>query len=388
MAPAFRIATYNVLADAYAGQAWHRENLFAYCVPGVIDAPRRRQLILRDLLKINADLVGLQEVDSGQLAALTAFGARGWDHLYTRKAGAAADGCALFWRRSRFQLEASPLELRLGGSLDALKNVDPALLAAIRAHEPTNDVLAQVTTIAHGVILRDLNAENRRMLVANTHLFYHPNANHIRLLQLHMLLTELAYHVRVLEADGGGPVGVILLGDLNARKGNFGPSDVGLPPQAAYRLIRDGAIYATDSDWLHSSWRPEEWRSGKMQDAGSGETTAQPADQSDTVSVCDGLGLQGDDAAELLRLELRLPLPLIDPNGHVEVTNFTAGFQECLDYTLLDARVLGAARLIPPPPEERLRAETALPSTVFPSDHIPVVVDVAYLDTHEPVAFA
>ena len=40
---------------------------------------------------------------------------------------------------------------------------------------------------------------------------------------------------------------LVLLGDLNARKGNFGPSDQGRPPQAAYRLVRDGAISKEDS---------------------------------------------------------------------------------------------------------------------------------------------
>lgn len=265
--------------------------------------------------------------------------------------------------------------------------------------------------VAQGVLLRDTAVEGRRLLVANTHLFYHPNANHIRVLQLHMLLSELARRAEAMEADGLGPVAVILLGDLNARKGSFGPSDRGNPPQAAYRLIRDGAVLADDVDWLHSLWRPDEWRSNNKELSASTGAQSYPSNHSSSViaciccddlgvvngygvcPLCEGLGLAAWDAEsgglpptqsvavdadQFLRLELQLPLPLIDPNGHLEVTNFTADFQECLDYTLLDSRQLQAARCIAPPTLEQLRAETALPSSIFPSDHIPVIVDVAY----------
>ena len=54
--------------------------------------------------------------------------------------------------------------------------------------------------------------------------------------------------------------------------------------------------------------------------------------------------------------------------------------QECLDYTLIDQRHLHATRIFDPPLLERLRESTALPSEHFPSDHIPVVVEIAYKD--------
>lgn len=385
----FRVATYNVLADAYAGTSWAQENLFWYCAPGVIEASGRRQLILRDILRMDADVIGLQEVDAGQLACLGPLGPLGWDHAYVRKANNAPDGCALFWRRSRFQAEAAPFELRLCGAVGGMPGLAVSTAAAMEAHDSTKRIFAEITTVAQGVLLRDLAVDGKRLLVANTHLFYHPEANHIRLLQLHMLLTDLARRVEVAEADGSGRPAVVVMGDLNARKGSFGPTDIGKPPQAAYRLIRDGVIFPDDGDWLCS-------RNNTLFDEAR-RVPAKDDPRHDVCICCQGLGTLfgygvcplcdglpwddvagGSDEQEVLLLELHLPLPLIDPNSDVQVTNFTGSFQECLDYTLLDSQALECARTIPAPPLELLRRETALPSSSFPSDHVPVMIDVAY----------
>jgi len=336
---------------------------------------------------IDADVFGLQEVDPGQLVSLLCFEALGWDHVYCRKAGAAADGCALFWRRGRFQLEGAPFSIRLGGSLAEMPELAPDVRKSLCAHAPTMDVLAKVTTVAQGVLLRDLAIDGRRLLVANTHLYYHPEANHIRLIQLHTLLSELSRRKQVLESDGGGPIALILLGDLNARKGNFGPTDVGAPPQAAYRLFRDGVISPRDTDWLHSRFWPEEWRTQSTAEQSRDTTVCICCNDTRTVvgygacPLCDGVGCEVSARdVDVLRMELRLPYAVMDPNHHVQVSTYTASFQECIDYTLLDENHLRATRLMEMPPVERLREETALPSSVFPSDHIPIITDVCYKD--------
>lgn len=384
--PAFRVATYNVLADAYAGKAWHLENLWSHCAPGVIHAPHRRQRILRDLLQLDADVFGLQEVDGGQLSALAPLSALGWEHAYTRKAGAAADGCALFWRRSRFEEESPVVEMRLGGEIVDRPGLTGPTLAAVLKHANTRDVLAHVSTVAQCVLLRD-KLTGCRLLVANTHLYYHPNANHIRLLQLHMLLSELKERKTAAQAQEGDTMALLLLGDLNARKGNFGPTDKHRPPQAAYRLVRDGAIFADDVDWEQSLWVPEEWSSRPCKpDLPEACICCQNRGFVDGYGVCPLCGGEGVDfvagpslaSDELLQLTLELPLPLVDPNEHIEVTNFTLHFQECIDYILLDAQALQVVSSMAPPPLERLQAETALPSTMFPSDHIPVWADIAF----------
>jgi len=248
--------------------------------------------------------------------------------------------------------------------------------------------------VAQGLLLRDLKVPGRRLLVANTHLFYHPDADHVRLLQLHMLLTELSRHAAVATMRGASPVSVILLGDLNARKGMFLKLE---GPQPAYRMLRDGVIFADDECWKYSAWCPAEWRGMRWKNCSETcKNNAQGSRAADTCRccrdegvvagygtcpLCEGWGLEASDskeAAAALRLDLRVPLPLVDPNQQVLVTNFTADFQECLDYTLLDRETLQVVREIKTPPLDMLRRETALPSTFFPSDHVPVAIDVSY----------
>ena len=70
--------------------------------------------------------------------------------------------------------------------------------------------------------------------------------------------------------------------------------------QAAYRLIDSGVINADDGDWAGSDWIPDDWLA---------------TDGSTLSHSCTG-GLQ-----------LRLPLNVIDPNTHLEVTNITDEFK-------------------------------------------------------------
>eukprot|EP00435_Cladocopium_sp_Y103_P048247 s1263_g14.t1 len=373
-----RISTYNVLADAFASTKQAKRDMFYYCAADVLSAGPRRQRILRDLLKIDADIVGLQEVDTTQLAVLRPMTTLGWEHTHLKKTGASLDGCALLWRSSRFQCE-DQMQWCLSGKLPGL---DDKELRALEGH-PTQVLLDKMTAVAQAVLLRDLQ-EDRLLLVANTHLYYHPKGNHIRLLQLYSLLKVLAQAATQAESEGQ-PVALVVLGDLNARKGNFGPRDKDEPPQAAYRLIRDGIIHADDSDWQHSTWMREEERTTCICCEDKGNVLG-----IGTCPLCEGMGLNAwhesfsSKGVQALALELKLPWLLRDPNDHIEVTNFTGDFQECLDYTLIDKRCLRATRTFDPPPLERLRESTALPSEYFPSDHIPVVVEVTYLDLCGP----
>lgn len=79
-----RIATYNVLADAYASTKQAKNGMFYYCADEVLSAGPRRQKILRDLLKLDADILGLQEVDTTQLTVLKPLKELGWEHTYIR----------------------------------------------------------------------------------------------------------------------------------------------------------------------------------------------------------------------------------------------------------------------------------------------------------------
>ena len=62
--------------------------------------------------------------------------------------------------------------------------------------------------------------------------------------------------------------------------------------------------------------------------------------------------------------------------GTPQFTNYTMGFKDCLDYIWIDKTRLTVSQVVPFPSEEELALHTALPNIVFPSDHIPVIVDL------------
>jgi hypothetical protein len=55
------------------------------------------------------------------------------------------------------------------------------------------DILgARVGTIAQILVLQDLTATDEVIVVANTHFYYHPNANHIRLMHMKAIIDIIA----------------------------------------------------------------------------------------------------------------------------------------------------------------------------------------------------
>lgn len=78
-------------------------------------------------------------------------------------------------------------------------------------------------------------------------------------------------------------------------------------------------------------------------------------------------------------VELRQSFQLDSACGTPKYTNFTAGFADCLDYIFYEKNNLGVAQVVPLPSHEEVTQHTALPSIVFPSDHISLVSDLRWL---------
>jgi len=71
-------------------------------------------------------------------------------------------------------------------------------------------------------------------------------------------------------------------------------------------------------------------------------------------------------------------LGLTNASGLPEYTNYTADFKDTLDYVMVSHHCFDVIRVAPFPTENVLSEHVALPSEVFPSDHIAVAVDVEW----------
>jgi hypothetical protein len=62
--------------------------------------------------------------------------------------------------------------------------------------------------------------------------------------------------------------------------------------------------------------------------------------------------------------------------GYPTYTNYTKDFKELLDYIYVEKERYDVVKIAPFPSEEVLSENCAIPSEVFPSDHVSLVVDV------------
>jgi 2',5'-phosphodiesterase len=293
-----RILSYNCLADAFA-HTWSA--LYPYLAPAHAAPEYRLPLALQDILAPGADVIGLQEVDGRWYERFwqPAMAAAGYAGRHTPKSGAGGEGAALFVRRAAYDIAAvRDIDLRMalppserGGAEkndDADADADaedeenekgatpaaaaqqgelppppPGLAPLLAAQPALATALRRVTTVAQLALLvpvrvpasdanRHTEPQPPPLLVANTHLFFHPRAGHVRLLQTHALLRAAAAFRAELQSsqsdadntvrDASHSAAFVLCGDLNAEAAD-GP----------VRYLSMGTLGAGDGEWARGA---------------------------------------------------------------------------------------------------------------------------------------
>lgn len=318
----FRVVSYNILADVYAESVAARTELFPYCPPYAMNIDYRKQLIIREILGYNADIVCLQEVDARIFKNDLTQVLEDYEGVLTRKGGTVAEGVATFYAKRKFRL-LEQKEISFADEVD--KNpVFADIWNAIKDNEPVVTKLKERSTVFHALVLE---SSDKIVIVGNTHLFFHPTADHIRLIQAGMavkFMEDLVYRVQ----KNGKRVSLVFCGDMNSTP------DCGL-----YLLMTQKKAPSDLPDW-----------------------------HSDKSEVVKGL-------------ELTQPFEMASAYGAPEFTNYTVGFSGCLDYIYYQTDALNLLQTVPIPSEDILKEHTALPSPVFPSDHVALIADFSWITT-------
>ena len=452
----FRVMSYNLLANQYASNAYARTVLFSYCPPPFLAAEYRRQLALAEVAAHGPDVAMLQEVDASAFSDyfLPHLRRMGYDGRYTNKLGRVREGSATFWRRARFRLGGGrDVDLRRafdgvgagegdggdgGGGGGALHGHFAAL---VRASPALAEALQKVTTIAQVTLLLPADEGGggggggggeeggggggggggasggaAPLLVANTHLFFHPYAPHIRTMHTAAILEEAAEALRDWEAgvpgrgqrsegeeeDGeddegardGGAAASSLAAELARRPraallfGGDLNSDLNDGVPGVVELLQAGGLSRDHWDWRCGA----SFRWGKGEDeygdatggataagAGAGEEQDGEAAAAAAAAAAAPAPTAPSSSADLppvIGVDVRnVPfLPLRSADGlRTPYTNFTSGYKALLDYVWHDPARLVVRRALPAPPEALLRG--FIPSEAFPSDHLAVVFD-------------
>uniref|UniRef100_A0A8D8RZ77 2',5'-phosphodiesterase 12 n=2 Tax=Cacopsylla melanoneura TaxID=428564 RepID=A0A8D8RZ77_9HEMI len=328
----FRVVTYNILAEIYADTDTARNELFSYCPSYALDMQYRRPLIIRELLAYHADLICLQEVDEkcfNRHLSPTLLREGNYQSDFAVKSGNAAEGLAIFYDADKFRFIQSSRYL-LGESLAQDHVYHNDLVSRIKTNERLYTRISERNTTLQTVVLEPLNSKNKRLLyVANTHLYFHPDSDHIRLAQSALFLAYIQWNITKLrQSKPGYEVSLIFCGDFNSS-----------PDCGMYRLMTQNQVPPDVDDWRSN---PDERIEG---------------------------------------IPLTQPYPMASACGTPEFTNYTLGFSGCLDYIYYQKDHMKVTQVIPFPSKEELELYSGLPSPVYPSDHLALIADLQWIES-------
>ncbi|CAM9612878.1 unnamed protein product [Discosporangium mesarthrocarpum] len=404
-----RWVCYNILADMFCTSTQAGAVLYPHCPHQYRAASYRLQLVLGEVRGYHADLVFLQECEAKTFNSYfnPLLGHEGFHGLFKNKSGSSPEGVALFFRRSKLRHRSSH-DLVLKDAIPAMDEFQPLLDALPHLKSL---VEGKLTTVAQVVVLSVEGSPGVRLVVANTHLYFHPQAAHIRVMQLAAIMKRVAEVKRSLVSQGLKAV-VLVGGDLNSVPdgpvrylcGDLITPESGLWAKVAsfqwHSCQRYLNMKKNRKEMKKRSWRGDRFFNTEAFEGVNNSPGAlgieapppPPASQAGNLGVVaagsdsdvlmgDGLGNPANLASQSLPLPyLRLEAELVLASGMPPFTNFTPTFTETLDYVFVEkgaVRLLGTA---PMPEEDALRAVTpGLPSETFPSDHVSLVGDLQLL---------
>ncbi|KAL6254856.1 hypothetical protein P5V15_014195 [Pogonomyrmex californicus] len=317
----FRIVSYNILADTYTDSDFTKDVLFPYCPQYALDMDYRKQLILKEIIGFNSDIICLQEVDKSvyEYDLLPSLYMLNYDGVFITK-NEMSEGLATFFNQERFE--------KLGFEYSVMaQNIDFPKFTAVWSkidNDKTRERFLNRNTTIQVTMLRLKENSSQILIVGNTHLYFKPDADHIRLLQGYYAITYVHdVAKKIQEENPGCNVSVILCGDFNS-----------VPECGIYQLITENYVPETCEDWK-------------------------------------------SNAEETIKnISLTQDLYMSSACGTPEYTNYTPQFSACLDYIFYERDKFEIEQVIPMPSKEELTLHTGLPSVVFPSDHISLCADL------------
>ena len=342
-----RVVTYNILADCYCDTDWARTNLYSHCDPQYLKSDYRKQLIVKEVRSYRASILCMQEVEQRcfdeQLQPQ--FRVDGLEGEFCPKATLSSTknpvGCAVFYAAEQFTLvTADRIDLtdvwRQYPEVQQLVDEAPAIGRGMEKSTTVGQIL---------VLSRKSAPEGPPIVVVNTHLFGHPRAPNIRVLQTYLLLKEA-------ERLHGSEAGLIFTGDLNAQ-----------PADGVSTLALQGQITRDALDWrLGARWKPTETKEEREDEWFS------PPEQDIP-----------DENDQYPRLDLAHDFQLSSACHDVPVTYLTTTAEFVLDYVFYSQRHFRVQRSFPSFSIERLQRDGAIPSATFGSDHVSLIVDLECL---------
>lgn len=333
----FRIVTYNILAEIYATQ-----QQYPYADLWCLSWDFRFQNIIREIVDVGPDIVCLQEVQADHYEShfYNAMHDAGFEGVFKQKTRQAmgmtgkVDGCALFWRRTKFHLiESYSIEFNelAQRQVTTVMGLNPrSEEGASILNKLSKDNVAQlvVLELAQQSITSRANRDSQ-VCIANTHLYSNKDCPDVKLWQTLHLLQELETFVMA----RGTNLPLMLCGDFNST-----------PDSAVYDLLSRQQVHP-------------------------GHPDINAGDENGPTVLPDVMNITHSHVLGSVYLSVLGEEP--------KFTNYTQQFKGVLDYMWYSTQNLRPLSAAPIPDESTItRHGDALPSTQFSSDHIMQISDM------------
>lgn len=394
-----RVMTYNLLADTYASRVMDQTVMYNHCPVKYLSMQRRMPMLLFELLSFQPDIICLQEVDREAYKSLfePVFESQGYQGFYSNKACIQQqEGCAMFWSLRTFQRDSLVYQYYLKDLFQEQKNHHPegwdshhGIDRLLHENGELNLIatkkVGQVLQLAELRLLSPGDNKPDRVLVGNTHLFYHPLADHVRTLQAYTVCCQMD----IVRRRNGRPCPLIFCGDLNSG-----------PLSGAVQLLVLRSVGPDNHEtWKHL--RDYEWTMGGEDylleheyignNVATGDLLYQVEAFEDAVQI-----FSDDDANEepertkeshtppFIQLPSTFPRLISGFPNLPEFTNYAIDFSETLDYILVSEPSLSEPfgllpyRAAPMPTSDFVRQYVAMPNEHMPSDHVSLICDLEW----------
>ena len=370
---AFRVVSYNILADTYATGEFAEKYLYPYCPKYALDIQYRRQLLLKEIMGYNADIICLQECGRTVYKQMLspALEMLGFSGLLQCKSGEVPEGEAIFFRKSKFLLVQQHNVVYSNALVK--EPLHEMIFEKVSNSKSLLNTLLRRGQIGQVTILKSVERPGQYLCVANTHLYYKPYSPHIRLIQSAILLSHVEHVVKQYKNQGAKFVGltdVVQNMEDKARQVNPDSSNetVAKPSHGVAKHLGSdygncehmAVLFCGDFNSNPSAAVKQLFTEGKVEPTHPDWTVCEEKDQHCTT------------------LELINKFNLCSACDNVPFTNYTTGYKGMLDYIFCDADYLEVESVIPVPEASELDIHVALPSVVMPSDHLALICDLSW----------
>ncbi|XP_044750535.1 2',5'-phosphodiesterase 12-like [Coccinella septempunctata] len=310
----YRVVSYNALSSLY-----NREEDFSYCPDEFMVMNYRKQLILREILGYNADIVCLQEIDLFEYQEFfqQELENEGYLTKFYRKGFYLGDGLMCAVRKSRFKLKA--YEQIVFCNAIRSKEIFQNLYDILKTDKK---LFKRFSLQSTSLQVFEIKCKDKRiLLIGNTQMSHRPDNDDTRLIHAYMTIRYLnSLKQRLLNMNETFKVNIVLCGDFNS-----------LPNSAVYKFICDGKV------------EPEDY-----------------------LKVGDRL------------LNLQHNMRFVSACGSPKYTVYTPSFKNCIDYVFIEEDT--EVEQVVPFLEEEVEKHEGLPNDLYPSDHLALVVDIKFKD--------